>query len=1101
MSTQVLVVSPDQQNGFRTISEALSSARSGAIITVQAGRYEENLVISKIVTIAAEESGTVRITPRRGPVIKAIAEAVKLTGLVLHGQDENIAAVEILRGQLAMDDCEVIGSSWAAVVARPQGSMALRDCRVTNRAGAGIVDSSDAGSVIEDCVVEHLSTSAIVIAERANTRVRAVIMRNAGGNGVCVNGQGRGTIEDCEISSTDKPGIAMEESSSTRISRTRVSDSSVGVYLGSESRVVMEDCVVSRSRGTGIALAAGTDPQLRRCRSEHSGGYGVHISARSRGVFEECEVSDSKLAGVWVGGMSGPTFTRMTVRDGHDSGVLLDEESVAEFDRLQIRDVAGAGIRVRGASNPLVRRSEITGTGGDGVLVVENSRGRMTALEIDGAGKAGVRIEDGAGPHLSNLTVRSSGGPGVVVGEKGVGVLREAEITAAGEDGLLVGTGGDLSVSRFRVRGSRKNGVMVAEGGRLSLNDGELVDSHGDGARVQSSESVTVLNVTATGNRGSGLRQLIPSDRVSVENFESRDNRAPDAYGTATADASSVSQGAAAESLAGDVAGPLAQLQALVGLAGVKQQVSSLINLNVLARRRAEAGMAALPMSRHLIFAGPPGTGKTTVARLYGAVLAELGALRSGHLVEVARADLVASIVGGTAIKTTEVFNRALGGVLFVDEAYALSPNDRGSGPDFGREAIDTLVKLMEDHRDDIVVIAAGYSTEMRQFLQSNAGLASRFSRTIEFENYSDDELVTIVETMCVSHDYELAPGVADALRLHFSRVVKDETFGNGRAARKVFEEMIDRQATRLANMPELSSEDLPMMLPEDVGVVAQRGAVGAGDDRLPALLAELHEMIGLATVKSEVGSLVELLSAMRRREQAGLPTPVINHHLVFAGPPGTGKTTVARLYGELLTAMGVLPRGQLVEVSRGDLVGRYMGQTAQLTRNAFESARGGVLFVDEAYTLTQTGRANDFGREAVDELVKLMEDNRDEVVVIVAGYSEQMRGFLESNPGLASRFSRHVTFENYTPEELVGIVGRHATMSGYELSAGARTELADHFATMSRGATFGNARYARQVLENMITRQASRLNRISAPSMNDLRSLEAADLATAKVT
>jgi parallel beta-helix repeat protein len=1096
VTTQVLVVSPDREDGFRTIGAALQSARPGAVISVRAGRYEENLVISKIVTITADDArGSVRIAPRRGVVVRVLAEAVKLTGLVLHGQDADVAAVEVGRGQTAIDDCEVIGSSWAAVVARPQGSIAMRGCRVTNPAGAGIVDTSDAGSVIEDCVIEHLDTSAVVIAEHAKTTVRHCVMRDARGNGVCVNGQGRGTVEDCDISATDKPGIAMEEASSTRILRTRVSDASVGIYLGSEARVVLEDCVVSRSRGTGIALAAGTDPLLRRCRSENSGGYGFHVSDKSRGMFEECEVSGSKMAGVWVGGLSGPTFSRLVVRDGGEGGVLLDEECVAEFDRLQVRDVAGVGVRVRGGSNPMLRRTDVSGTGGHGVEVVENSRGRLQTVEIENAGQAGIRIADGGSPHVGHVVIRGAGAGGVSVGDGGLAVLRDCDITDCAEDGAVVESGGDLSLSRSRIRRSRRHGVQIGAGARVSLGTCELSDNGGDGVRTDSTETVSIVDTTVSGNRGSGVRQTVPSTRQSIENLLSRDNRVPDAYGTADAEAGGGLEPGATILAPPDPEGPMAQLQALVGLNGVKQQVSSLVNLNLLARRRAQAGMSALPMSRHLIFAGPPGTGKTTVARLYGAILASLGALRSGHLVEVARADLVAQIVGGTAIKTTEVFTKALGGVLFVDEAYALSPAERGSGPDFGREAVDTLVKLMEDHRDDVVVIAAGYSTEMRTFLQSNPGLASRFSRTIEFENYSDAELVTIVESFCRAHDYELAPGVSDVLHEHFSRMVKDEAFGNGRAARKTFEEMIDRQATRLAELESVTAEDLPVMLPQDVGIALAPGSIGDAGDQLPVLLDGLHSMIGLARVKAEVESLVELLSAVRRRQEAGLPAPVMSHHLVFTGPPGTGKTTVARLYAGLLAAMGVLPRGQLVEVSRSDLVGRFVGQTAQLTRDAFDRARGGVLFVDEAYTLTQTNSAGDFGREAVDTLVKLMEDFRDEVVVIVAGYSEQMSRFMLSNPGLASRFSRHVTFENYAPDELVEIVGRHARAAGYELSGPAREQLARHFALVVDNPTFGNARYARQVLENMITLQAARLNRISAPTMDEMRSLEAADL------
>ena len=217
------------------------------------------------------------------------------------------------------------------------------------------------------------------------------------------------------------------------------------------------------------------------------------------------------------------------------------------------------------------------------------------------------------------------------------------------------------------------------------------------------------------------------------------------------------------------------------------------------------------------LFSGPRGTGKTTVARLYGRILAQLGVLRSGHLVEVARADLVAQIIGGTAIKTTEAFNKALGGVLFIDEAYTLSSGGGGTGPDFGREAIDTLVKLMEDHRDDVVVVAAGYSAEMQQFLSANPGMESRFSRTIEFANYTPEELVTIVRSLCQRHDYRLDEGAAEALLEYFEKIPKDGTFGNGRTARRVFERMTDRQASRLAASPVVAPAELTKLTAEDL--------------------------------------------------------------------------------------------------------------------------------------------------------------------------------------------------------------------------------------------------------------------------------------------
>lgn len=255
----------------------------------------------------------------------------------------------------------------------------------------------------------------------------------------------------------------------------------------------------------------------------------------------------------------------------------------------------------------------------------------------------------------------------------------------------------------------------------------------------------------------------------------------------------------------------------------MKLEVTGLINLNKVTKRRTEMGLPMPPMSRHLVFAGPPGTGKTTVARLYGAVLAELGILGKGHIVEVARADLVAQIIGGTAIKTTEVFNRALGGVLFIDEAYTLTNQSRGTGPDFGQEAVETLMKMMEDHRDEIVVIAAGYSEHMDRFLASNPGMASRFARTIEFPNYSPEELVTIVRGLCAKHYYELSDDTVDALSRYFETVPKGPTFGNGRVARQVFESMIGAQASRLAIQSPGHDSELSLLTAADVTPAPRR--------------------------------------------------------------------------------------------------------------------------------------------------------------------------------------------------------------------------------------------------------------------------------------
>jgi hypothetical protein len=293
---------------------------------------------------------------------------------------------------------------------------------------------------------------------------------------------------------------------------------------------------------------------------------------------------------------------------------------------------------------------------------------------------------------------------------------------------------------------------------------------------------------------------------------------------------------------------------------------------------------------------------------------------------------------------------------------------------------------------------------------------------------------------------------------------------------------------------------------PDQVSVTAAVQAESRTVAREPAaadvesLLAELDAMVGLRGVKDEVHSLIDELQVNEWRRKAGLPTGSLSHHLVFAGAPGTGKTTVARIYGKLLAALGVLPKNQFNEVGRRDLVGQYVGHTAEKTTVLFEAAIGGVLFIDEAYTLSRAGAENDsFGQEAIDTLVKLMEDNRDEVAVIVAGYDNEMLRLMDANPGLASRFTKTIDFENYAPDELTLIVQRMVAANQYDLDKAAEPVLERHFAIASQVTNFGNARDARRLFDRVKTAQSQRLRRRGGmPDVNDLRTLLIDDVTAA---
>ena len=794
MSKNVIMVTQSPGQGYRTIGDAVAVAPDGAVIVVGPGHYSENLVLTKAVTITAEDGpGTVRVVASKGVAIALDAESAALSGLTIVAADSDNPAVLVVRGQLGVTECSVQASGWATVFVRDQGTILMRDCEIRNTVGAGVVVTAPEGGVLDACVLADLGTSGVVVAEGGTLLVRACSVLAAAGNGICLNGHARLTVEDTLVTGTGKPAVAVEQQARLTATRLNVSDAeAIGFYLATTEHVQLEDCVVERASAEGMFVADGCAPVLRGCKVSSSRGRGMHFAGRAAGTVTGCEVS--KVDGV---------------------GIELTERSVTEFEQTTVSACSSSGVRVDGGSDPFFRRLRVVGCDGAAIEVNDGARGRLEHIEIDGGGGAGLSVAGGARPSFSGLSMRGIKGAGVTVTGAAL-ALADSEISGAGADGVYVGAGADLSMLRCRVQGSTGMGCLFDGGSSGTIGDSEFSGGAADGIRVDTEEAVRVSGCTVRHNHGSGVRQTRPGAAIEVLDLISSGNLTADAFGTAaTADVGTAAvEPQARPTLASD---PLVELEGLVGLAGVKSEVTSLINLNKMAKRRMDAGLSAPPMARHLVFAGAPGTGKTTVARIYGQILAQLGVLRKGHLVEVARADLVAQIIGGTAIKTTEAFTTALGGVLFIDEAYTLSAGSGGSGPDFGREAIDTLVKLMEDHRDDVVVIAAGYSAEMNQFLESNPGMESRFSRTIEFANYTADELVTIVETQCAKHDYRLDEGAGAALLEYFDKIPKDGTFGNGRTARRVFERMTDRQASRLAAASSTKSADLTLLTTEDL--------------------------------------------------------------------------------------------------------------------------------------------------------------------------------------------------------------------------------------------------------------------------------------------
>jgi len=515
----------------------------------------------------------------------------------------------------------------------------------------------------------------------------------------------------------------------------------------------------------------------------------------------------------------------------------------------------------------------------------------------------------------------------------------------------------------------------------------------------------------------------------------------------------------------------LKKLDGMVGLAAVKEEIRNLAAYLNLQIKRGESNTF---QGKHYVFTGNPGTGKTTVARIMADVFKTLGILQRGQLVEADRSKLVAGYSGQTAIKTNQLIDSAMGGVLFIDEAYTLAQGDADS---FGSEAIDTLLKRLEDDRGKFICIVAGYTKQMHDFIDSNPGLKSRFTQTIHFDDYNADELTQIFINLAKKQNFTIDDNTRQALHHQFEAMYlrRDKNFGNAREARRLFDEAVEHQSKRLMermNDPTLTEPEMYAITTDDIG---QKEAAAARP--LDEVLKEIDALIGMRQVKNVIKRLAVQSMFMKQRMASGIGNvQPVSMNFVLTGNPGTGKTTIARKMGEVLQSIGMIPTSKVIEASRSTMVGKYLGETPKLVDSLCDRAMGGVLFIDEAYTLAEGH--DQFGQEAIDTLLKRMEDDRGKFVVIVAGYKDKMEEMMQMNQGLASRFNTHLHIDDYNEDELIKIYAQMAAAQQYVLAPDAEFKLLDIVARkkIMAGKSFGNAREMRNLLDETIQQLSQRV-------------------------
>lgn len=524
----------------------------------------------------------------------------------------------------------------------------------------------------------------------------------------------------------------------------------------------------------------------------------------------------------------------------------------------------------------------------------------------------------------------------------------------------------------------------------------------------------------------------------------------------------------------------LDSLDDLVGMESVKQQLRAIANKVRIDRMRALRGGKAVQPNIHLLITGNPGTGKTVVAKRLGAIFKAMGVLAKGHVVERERKTLLDSYANSAGVNMDKAVDEAMGGVLFIDEAYNLIPlNTPGTKDKDGVAAVEALMTRMSNDAGKFVTVMAGYKTEMEEFVaNANPGLARRFTYRIHIDDYSVDNLVDIFKLNARKEGIWLTPEAEGLLRTKVEEMVtmKDKNFGNAGEMVKLFNAAKERQSTRLCELPpeELTDEQLYTLEAADIPYDPPKKI------DLNECMRELDELVGLPAVKKAVRELADTLAIERRRAAADGGKANVNlDHYLFLGNPGTGKTTVARIMGNIFYSLGLLPSNKVVEVTPKDLIAPYVGQTGPKTEQMINRAVGGIFFIDEAYGLNDG--AGGFGKDAMPVLLTKLLDYKGKMVSIAAGYPKEMQQWISTNSGLESRFTRKIHFEDYTAEELAEIFRRIVKQHRLRMDEYADEEMQHYFSILvyNKGRNFANAREARNYFDRVKLNQGRRLRKL----------------------
>lgn len=880
-----------------------------------------------------------------------------------------------------------------------------------------IVDQGE--SLFHNCTFSSPGTGVTVKNADTTAIFEKCVFRDSK-TGLLANKGGQCQLTDCTVSENREVGANTEDTANSKITKSVIKNNGIGLYFAEDGQGKVEQSEIT-SNDKGVVITKYAAPIFDECMIARN-NHNVTLEDKAIAIIYQCFITGG-LTGLTVKDKSHLNIMESTIENSEESNISVEASTINMKDCLLTN--SKIGLYLKESIDSSIEFATFTNHTNGGIILERRNEAVVKNCKIDGA-ECGVCFQ-----------------------QQATGEIQDCEITSSLLTGIAVLSGSNPRIINCHVKDGLAIGLFLKEASGM-VKDSYIIENAHQNLLKEGASSTLFENCT--------FDEGIQLDKSAVGKREAtkmkRNEEALDSI--------------------------LDELHSYVGLDEVKNRIADLMDFISYTNERKKAGIQTNEsMRHHCIFLGKPGTGKTTVARLMSKIFYQLGVIEKDVFVEVDRKDLVGEYVGKTALKTNKVMKSAKGGVLFIDEAYTLVKPETKN--DFGQEALDLILKKMEDD-NSFIVIAAGYPEEMQSFLESNPGLKDRFTNHFYFEDFFPDQLLQIFENMIVEEEYSVSEEGKQLILQRFTQLYRkrDRSFSNARMVRKWFEELKMSHAKRCVRLTEqertiealttITKEEIEMLLKEKE---QKATIIPVNEERLGALLRELHSLVGLEKVKREVEQIIKLIKYYKEegKDYTGRFMP----HTVFLGNPGTGKTTVARLLSQIYEALGILPVGNLIEASREDLVAGYVGQTALKTTEVLNKAMGSTLFIDEAHTLTKHNAQNDFGQEAIDTILKRMEDDRGKFHLIVAGYTNEMQTFLKSNPGLASRFGHVIMFDDYTPKEMVRIAEKIIADEQFEMADGVGESLLSYFEDCykKRDRYFSNARFVRTVVEIAI-RQAT---------------------------